>query len=111
MLNKFLKLTPQTTPWYSLNNKIIKNRIVHLRSYSDPRTMNPLDNPKFLCKILFVDQCDKNFVYYFIDKHIFPNVEKLYLSSPIVNDTVLLRFDDIEVTEYGRKFVTIPIHN
>lgn len=65
--------------WNSLNMKLVKNKTVILQGFGD---LHPYkDGPKFLAEKLFVRRCDKNFVFYWINKQTFPNMKELYLLS------------------------------
>ncbi|AGF84978.1 hypothetical protein QJ854_gp804 [Moumouvirus goulette] len=58
---------------------IIKNETIVLLGFGD---FTPCINSKiFLAKKLYVSKCDKNFVYYWIHKKKFPNLETLYIDS------------------------------
>ena len=49
-------------------------------------------------KTIFANNCDKNFVYYWMYKsHIFPKVENLYLNSHPCESVMFSRWSDINV--------------
>ncbi|AGC02275.1 hypothetical protein H012_gp176 [Acanthamoeba polyphaga moumouvirus] len=64
----------------SLNyQNIIENETLVLIGYGD---ITPYRNSKpFSAKTLYVTKCDKNFIYYWIHKNKFPNLEILYMDS------------------------------
>ena len=43
------------------------------------------------CETLFIDDCEKNYVYYNLDTHHFPNVKKIYINSHPCEYSVLHR--------------------
>lgn len=77
--------------WTNLNNKRILNSTVILKGFGD---LHPYRNgPKFSAETVYVYNCDKNFVYYWINRSTFPNVKKLYLLShpcepPVLNQNI-----------------------
>jgi hypothetical protein len=84
--------------WESLKGKTITNNIVILNRYGDIHPYS--DGPKFLANKLYVRACDKNFVYYWINRYTFPNVKDLYLLSHPCEPTVLHRaFERIYLSE------------
>ncbi|BCS83515.1 hypothetical protein QLL95_gp0608 [Cotonvirus japonicus] len=92
-MKRALHLKNREMNWCDFTNKKIYNDIVILDGYPG---INPTIKPYFTCKTLFVDSCDKNFVYYFIDKSSFPFVKNLYLGSHPCEPEVLWRkFDNI----------------
>ncbi|AKI80579.1 hypothetical protein QJ850_gp120 [Acanthamoeba polyphaga mimivirus] len=96
-MKRALYLNKRYIPWGVLNHKTLKNETVVLEKYNE---INSSIGPVFHCKNLFVDSCDKDFVYFFINKKFFPNVRKLYLASNPCSPEVLWRdFDTIYLTE------------
>jgi hypothetical protein len=78
--------------WNSLHNKIVQNDNVILTNFGDIHPFRaPLVNPIFKCKNLFLNKCDKNFVYYWLDKKYFPNLVNVYLGSHPCEYNVLYR--------------------
>lgn len=65
--------------WNALGGKIITNPTVTLLRFGDIHPFIP--RPVFLATKVFVDDCDKNFVYYWINKNTFPKLEELHLMS------------------------------
>ena len=75
---------------------IIQHKVVHLSNFGDFSLPSWL---VFDAETIFVSGCNKNFVYYNIDKHIFPKATKLYLSSHPAEPQFFNRdFDNIYVT-------------
>jgi len=63
----------------SLARKKIHNKNVVLSRYGD---ISPeIDHPVFTGKNIFLHECDKNFVAYWLRKRVFPNAESIYLAS------------------------------
>ena len=55
---------------------------------------------------VFIDSCNKNFVYYWADKSTFPNAKNLYLKSHPCESIVFRRkFESINVHEAYRRYV------
>lgn len=54
-------------------------------SFPDPPVFND-------AKYVYMDKCNKNFVYYWLDKETFPNVKKIYLDSHPCEPCVFKRF-------------------
>ncbi|XWV25954.1 hypothetical protein QJ857_gp1126 [Tupanvirus soda lake] len=74
-----LPLNGSRIAWNNLNNKIIKNEIVILEGFDDIHPHN--EGPIFTANKVFLLSCDKNFVYYWLNKSTFPNASVIYLSS------------------------------
>jgi hypothetical protein len=75
--NSLLKVKHNEWPTY--NGQIIKSNTVLL---STLMRYTPYDvNPKFLCSTLFVEHCDKNWLYYHLTNQSFPLVQELFLNS------------------------------
>lgn len=51
-----------------------------------------INHPEFLSKHIFVEGCDKNYVYYYVNHTNFPNLEELYLMSHPCEPNTLWRF-------------------
>jgi len=66
--------------WSDLNGKIVKNPTVILQGFGDIHPYRS-NEPRFLANKIFIHNCDKNFVYYWVSKDIFPNIKELYLLS------------------------------
>jgi hypothetical protein len=65
--------------FYQLNGKTIKHKVVVLEGIGD---IYPLAfKHDFQAEVVFVNNCDKNFVYYYANKGSFPNMKTLYLMS------------------------------
>lgn len=81
--------SPNHTSLESLKGKTIYNHTVILQEFgsNDPSE----DKPVFKCKVLFLDKCDKNFVCFWLDRAIFPNVTDVYINSHPCEPYVLNR--------------------
>ena len=77
--------------WNSLTGKIIKNQRVEINGCGDihPYLNGPIFNGT---RTLFLNRCDKNFVYYWLNERRFPNIKTIYLSSHPCEPVVLRRF-------------------
>lgn len=96
---KIAKLKYYKTEWYNLKSKIIANENIAVYNFGD---IHPFENgPVFKnAKKLFVIDCNKNFVYYWINKSTFPNVTDLYLDSHPCDASVFKRkFNNIYVSD------------
>lgn len=100
-MRKALFLKKDHVPWSHLHGKIVKNEVVVLDNYV---AGSQVVTPVFQCKKLFLDCCEKNFVYFFANKKYFPNVTDLYLGSHPCEPEVLWRkFDNIYLLDnYSR---------
>lgn len=65
--------------WNGLNGKLIKNSTVILQGFGDIHPYHP--GPKFNAEKVYVYNCDKNFVFYWINEWRFPNLKELNLMS------------------------------
>ncbi|AFX92945.1 hypothetical protein CE11_00919 [Megavirus courdo11] len=77
-MSKILRLNQSTMPWNYLPRGQIHNRIVAFEGY---RHESVSHYPIFNAETVFVDACDKNFVYFWIGKYMFPKIKNLYLAS------------------------------
>jgi hypothetical protein len=76
--------------WSSYAGKIINDKIVVLKQMGD---IHPYENPpKFSCETIMLDQCDKNFVYYWLDSSVFTNVKNIFLLSHPCESNFFLRW-------------------
>jgi hypothetical protein len=77
--------------WRSLDNLDILNEIIDVQKCGD---IHPYSTgPRFpLAKIVFLRSCDKNFVFYWLNKRTFPMVQTIYLESHPCETCVLSRF-------------------
>lgn len=89
-MQRILNLSSRKIRWNDLRGKKILNENIRLSDYGD---IYPFQNHVIFknAKRLIVDNCDKNFVYYWIDKVVFPNLETLYLVSHPCESAVLNR--------------------
>jgi len=84
--------------WHDLSGKIIHNKNVVLTQYGDVHFYN---GPVFMCEKLFLIQCDKNFVFHWMDKRTFPNLREVYIGSHPCEPCVLTdnKFDTVYLHE------------
>jgi hypothetical protein len=67
------------TYWKTLQGRTFTGAIVFLSHYAGNAFSN---GPVFAnCTTLIIDQCDKNFVYYWLNRATFPSVTKVYLNA------------------------------
>ena len=96
----------QQVNWRKLNGSI-HNKIIILSNFDNVKPFKPkVHFPD--ATILFVTECDKNFVHDWIYKEMFPNVMYLYLDSHPFNHDVLGRFECTAATENCTKYLTWP---
>ncbi len=95
--------------WSDLNNCTVKNKNVILAKYGD---IHPYKNgPIFECETLFLHSCDKNFLAYWLSKHTFPNLKKLYVGSHPSESYTLDKYANKKGKEYiVSKFDEIYLH-
>lgn len=80
--------------WYLLTNKTINRNIVILKQMGD---IHPTQHkPKFNCETLILDQCNKNFVYYWLDSGIFPDVQNIFLLSHPCEPNIFSRWYNVQ---------------
>lgn len=107
----------QRIHWTTLRKKIVTNKTVILTNFGDikPSEFGPCsqnNRPIFKCNTLFLNHCDHNFAYYWLDSKTFPNLERVYINSHPSEDSVLCRkLGKIYLTEgfemYARNVSTI----
>lgn len=89
--NKITKLT-------HLVDQKIDSDVLIMKGYFDIANFN--HKPFFLAKIVFIINCDKNFVYFWLNRHRFPNLETVYLAShPCELDTLYRNFKYIYLSD------------
>jgi hypothetical protein len=77
--------------WKSFTGKYIMNKKIVIRKCVDIHPYK--DGPVFNCaETIFMDECDKNFVYYWLNEKTFPAIEKVYLLSHPCDPQVFRRF-------------------
>ena len=96
--SKALKLSGTNIRWDTLKRKRINNKVVILGEFGD---IHPFKNgPIFMAEKVYIEWCDKNFIYYWIDETTFPNAKEVYLMShPCEPETLWRDFDHIYLTE------------
>jgi hypothetical protein len=83
--------------WHNLTNKRVLNRVVHISKCGD---ITPYKNgPVFLANKVFVTDCDKNFVFYWLDKQTFPVATEIYLSSHPCEPFVFNQFSKLYLSD------------
>jgi hypothetical protein len=90
--------------WGDLTGKTIKNSTIVIRNYGDIHPFK--DGPEFHAESAYIVDCDKNFVYYWVRKSVFPKLKHLYLLSHPCEPAVLHRdFEHIYLSSglYGYK--------
>lgn len=80
--------------WTSHENKTIQRNLVVIKHMGDIHPTS--QKPKFECETLVLDQCDKNFVYYWLDSGVFPNVRNIFLLSHPCEPNVFSRWYNIQ---------------
>jgi hypothetical protein len=96
-MKSMLHLNGYNTRLDTLMNKFITNKNILLTNYND---IHPFKHhPLFInAETLFVLECDKNFVYYWINTHAFPNVKNVYLCAHPCDSRVLKRKFNIHLS-------------
>lgn len=89
--------------WSKLNEKQILNEHVILSKYGDIHSCS--NGPVFFCKTLILDDCDRNFVAYWLNKRTFPKVQNIYVGSHIRPINFFLKeFSDIKLKESTQEY-------
>lgn len=99
---KILVLNKRNTEWYKLEGKVFLNKNVFLGGLFCCSAGVRVSFPN--CKTLFVDKCDKNFVYFYIDKRRFPNVEEVYLNASPCDSKIFYEGFKIHLTENYKRY-------
>ena len=90
-INKITRINGSKV-WDNLKNKIIHNEVIEIKDcYNDAFIKGPIFKK---AETIFMTECDKNFVYYWLDKRTFPNVQRIFLNSHPCEMPVLHRFND-----------------
>jgi hypothetical protein len=90
--------------WHGLKNKCITNEWIHINKCGD---IWPFKNgPVIKSKNIFITDCDKNFVRYWLNTDTFPNAKNIFLDITPLEPRILSRFDG---EEYGKKKTNIII--
>lgn len=88
--------------WHIINNqkKLINVGYKNI-AITNMGDFGPLSSIKFNnCKNLYIGNCNKNFVYYFLDFHTFPLLQEIYLDNNICEYCVFSRFNNSNVKMY-----------
>lgn len=89
--------------WHDLQGKTIYNKNVVLSRYGDIHGFP--EGPVFKCENLVLDQCDKNFLCYWLHKQTFPNVKQIFIGSHPCDHYVLPRnFQEIHLHERFKRY-------
>jgi hypothetical protein len=109
----YLALTSKSYPWKSLvnsTNGVYKHSVVRLSNYGDVLTTRR--KIVFLADVVFVEKCNRNFVYHWVNLMTFPNAKKLYLASdPCQADVLMRQFDHIYLHEKYAKYKEAWVKN
>ena len=102
--------------WLALANKHVLNSVVYVRNLGNAKLWEqcnaqagPRLYPVFDAHTLFVQNCDKNFVYFWIRKSIFPRVHTIFTDSTC-EGIPMLEFtgaDDVVIAEVGTPGTTL----
>ena len=96
-MNIATKITGQQ--FVKLSNKVITCPKVIFTQCMDihPFSKGPIfDHARYV----YLDGCNKNFVYYWLNRKTFPNVQKIYLNSHPCQSNVLHRFAKYKANDY-----------
>jgi hypothetical protein len=101
MGNRYTNLNPiviidGSEQWNSFKGKTIINKTIHITNMGD---LHPyVDGVSFPNTVtIFLTHCDKNFVYYWLNKTTFPNVKTIYLRCHPCEHDVLHRFPESNI--------------
>ncbi|AYV82226.1 MAG: hypothetical protein Homavirus18_6 [Homavirus sp.] len=84
--------------WRQYDNQTVVEENVLLEELVDIHPYQ--EQPKFMANTLFLQHCDKNFVYYHLHKRRFPQCEEVWLNSH--PDDILLRL----VRDFPKVYIT-----
>ena len=98
-----LALNRSTTQWYKPDKVEFLNEVVRLKNIACTCAGVRVKFPN--CKVLFVDRCEKNFVYFYIRKRTFPNLEEVFLAcSPCEPQIFYEGFKKIHLTKNYERY-------
>lgn len=76
--------------WLKLKSGYVHNKIIDIKKCGD---IHAQVRPCFIgTQTVFLSDCNKNFVFYWLDRITFPNIKTIYLSNHPCEYTVLHRF-------------------
>ena len=86
------------TEFEELEGKTIHNQNVILMRYANSIFKN---GPIFKCHTLFLDECNENFIAYWLNRQTFPNVTTIFLNTPPCQSKYVLsnKFQEIYLHE------------
>lgn len=91
--------------WHILKGKTIPDKVVEINQCGD---IHPYpESPIFInAEIVFLMNCDKNFIYYWLNVYVFPCVKKIYMSSNPCEKEVSHRFPNaiIYLSDFYRQY-------
>ena len=89
-LSSSIKIITGSKDWEKYNEKIIDNKVTVINNMPD---LHPYNNGVTIkSSTVVVNMCNKNFVYYWINKKTFPNVKDIFLFSHPCEQTFFKRW-------------------
>jgi len=80
--------------WDLLKYKNVHNKVIQIINVAYIASHEGY--PIFInAETIFLSRCDKNFVFYWLNKNIFPKVKNIYLFSHPCDPEVFYRFEDV----------------
>jgi hypothetical protein len=99
---KFAKIDGDDV-WKSLFGKRVTNDVVLIKNMGDlHRRRNRI---VFDAKKVYLYDCNKNFIFYWMDRDTFPNVKEIYLFSHPCENTTMHRFSSFSSDSSDGKIV------
>lgn len=105
---KIAELCGKKHQFDTLSKSIIKNKIISIKNFANE---HPTENgPVFKSELVFIDKCDKNFIYYWLNKKTFPNAQCIYLACHPCDDVVFkrnltIKLVDNDFTKRWQKYI------
>lgn len=99
-IKRVARLIPQVNP-FILNNKVVLNKNLHIAGFGD---VKPAEGSLLLAETVFVENCDKNFVFNWMNKHYFPQLRTLFLASHPCEPMVLNQDYNIYLLDRFRRY-------
>jgi hypothetical protein len=77
--------------WNDLAGKLVQNKSVYINNMKPDQYTND-KIPRFTSHNILFDNCDKHFMYYWLDPLIFNNASNIFILSKLSSDNCLWKF-------------------
>lgn len=91
MINYIARICGSKYFWHDLGGKIINNTNLHIRNFRYTSLMHP--GPlMFQSSMVFLENTDNDFLYYWLRRTNFPNVKKIIIDDGYIESRILDNF-------------------